>query len=291
MFFEGKGVQPVHGPPGRGDWALDDVDGDNFDHGGLGLSCGLALCLRQRRRASDSDTARCHRHARWARMEKRRPEWYHHAANIAVSGSNYANPQTTISDLDPTYRESTGFGAAASHLQFRQNDYKVMEYTLDVAAKHRARDEPTSIRPRRACGAATTTSWAVSILTQHTGHHHGDRPETSVVQPLSAGTWDAHNLFIIGRSTFPATAGYNRPDRSARLALLVRRRGDHLEGIQEPRVRWCRRDPGRNGKNSWGQEQCANRSRPAILVVLNRNFGRGRRCRAGKALFQPALPA
>jgi len=87
---------------------IDDFNGDNFDHAGLGFFGGawiqggtsngrpiLTRPVRPARRAG-------------AATGRRRPtKWYGHAFNIGASGCNYAHRENYL-DLDPTYTDALG---------------------------------------------------------------------------------------------------------------------------------------------------------------------------------------
>ena len=112
------------GAPGSS-MALDDVDGDNFDHAGLGFlggsrfGCGHADGRPIGYRPVPPGTPR------WgAAWKKATAKWYDKAVNIAVSGSNYANRNNYL-DLDPTYKDQLGRPLLRLTYNFVENDYKV----------------------------------------------------------------------------------------------------------------------------------------------------------------------
>jgi gluconate 2-dehydrogenase alpha chain len=206
MFFENKEFNPFMGAPGSS-MALDDVDGDNFDHSGLGFlggsrfACGHADGRPIGYRPVPPGTPR------WgAAWKKATAKWYHHAANIAVSGSNYANRNNYL-DLDPTYNDQLGRPLLRLTYNFVENDYKVMEYTLDVAAKIARAMNPTVMGPPR------MRRGDYDIVPYQSTHNTGGTimgtdPKTSVVNRYLQ-SWDADNLFIMGASTFPQQPAYN----------------------------------------------------------------------------------
>ena len=144
---------------------------------------------------------------RWgAAWKKATAKWYHHAASIAVSGSNYANRYNYL-DLDPTYKDQLGRPLLRLTYNFVENDYKVMEYTLDVAAKIARAMNPTIMGPPR------MRRGDYDIVPYQSTHNTGGTvmgtdPKTSVVNRYLQ-VWDAHNLFIMGASTFPQQPAYN----------------------------------------------------------------------------------
>jgi gluconate 2-dehydrogenase alpha chain len=206
MFFKDKEFNPFMGAPGAS-MALDDVDGDNFDHSGLGflggarMACGHGEGRPINYRPVPPGTPR------WgSAWKKATQEWYHHAASIAVSGSNYANRNNYL-DLDPTYRDQLGRPLLRLTYNFVENDYKVMEYTLGVAAKIAHAMNATITGPAR------SRRGDYDIVPYQSTHNTGGTimgadPKTSVVNRYLQ-SWDADNLFIMGASTFPQQPAYN----------------------------------------------------------------------------------
>jgi gluconate 2-dehydrogenase alpha chain len=206
MYFENKEFNPFMGAPGAS-MALDDVDGDNFDHSGLGflggarMACGHADGRPINYRPVPPGTPR------WgAAWKKATQKWYHHAASIAVSGSNYANRNNYL-DLDPTYRDQLGRPLLRLTYNFVENDYKVAEYTLGIAAKIARAMNPTIVGPAR------SRRGDYDIVPYQSTHNTGGTimgtdPKSSVVNRYLQ-SWDADNLFIMGASTFPQQPAYN----------------------------------------------------------------------------------
>ena len=206
MFFENAEFNPFMGSPGAA-MALDDVDGDNFDHSGLGFlggsrfACGHADGRPIGYRPVPAGTPR------WgADWKKATSKWYHKAANIAVSGSNYANRYNYL-DLDPTYKDQLGRPLLRLTYNFVENDYKVMEYTIGVAEKIARAMNPTRINP------PNIRRGDYDIVPYQSTHNTGGTvmgadPKTSVVNRYLQ-SWDATNLFIMGASTFPQQPAYN----------------------------------------------------------------------------------
>ena len=206
MFFENREFNPFMGAPGAV-MALDDADGDNFDHTGLGflggsrMACGHQDGRPINYRPVPSGTPR------WgSAWKKATAKYYRHAVNIGVSGSNYANRNNYL-DLDPTYRDQLGRPLLRMTYNFVENDYKVAEYTLDVAVKiARAMNPSIMGQPRLRRGDYDIVPYQSTHNTG--GTIMGTDPKASVVNRYLQ-SWDAHNLFIMGASTFPQQPAYN----------------------------------------------------------------------------------
>ncbi len=205
-YFEDKAFNPFMGAPGSA-MALDDFDGDNFDHGGLGFlggarfGCGHADGRPIGYRPVPPGTPRWG--SEWKRATKK---WYHHTANIAVSGSNYANRYNYL-DVDPEYKDQLGRPLLRLTYNFVQNDYKMSEYCVGMAVRIARAMNPTIMGPPR------TRRGDYDITPYQSTHNTGGTvmgtdPKSSVVNRYLQ-CWDAHNVFIMGASTFPQQPAYN----------------------------------------------------------------------------------
>ena len=213
-YFEDKEFNPFMGAPGSA-MALDDFDGDNFDHGGLGFlggarfGCGHADGRPIGYRPVPPGTPR------WGSDWKRATEkWYHHTANIAVSGSNYANRYNYL-DLDPTYKDQLGRPLLRLTYNFVENDYKMSEYCVGMAVKIARAMNPTMMGPpRMRRGDYDITPYQSTHNTG--GTDHGDRPADRAwsIAICSAGTPTTSSSW--GRPPSRSSQPTIRPDRSAR---------------------------------------------------------------------------
>jgi gluconate 2-dehydrogenase alpha chain len=89
---------------------------------------------------------------------------------------------------------------------FVENDYKMMEYCMERALKIAKAMNPTLI------GDASIRRGDYSSVPYQSTHCTGGTimgtdPTTSVVN-RELQSWDAHNLFILGTSTFPQQVAY-----------------------------------------------------------------------------------
>jgi gluconate 2-dehydrogenase alpha chain len=206
MYFENKEFNPFMGAPGSV-MALDDVDGDNFDHSGLGFLGGSRMACGHGDGRPISYRPVPPGTPRWgSAWKKATAKWYPRAVNIAVSGSNYANRNNYL-DLDPTYKDQLGRPLLRMTYNFVENDYKVAEYTVGVAAKIARAMNATIV------GAARVRRGDYDIVPYQSTHNTGGTimgtdPKASVVNRYLQA-WDASNLFIMGASTFPQQPAYN----------------------------------------------------------------------------------
>src|SRR5262245_29029270 len=168
---------------------MDDFDGDNFDHSGLGFLGGCKIQLGHADGRPISYRPVPPGTPRWgAAWKKATAKWYQHAARITLSGSNYANRYNYI-DLDPTYKDQLGRPLLRMTYNFVENDYKVADYCMAVALKIARAMSPTMMGPpglRR--GDYNTVPYQSTHNTG--GTIMGNDPKRSVVNRYLQ-TWDA----------------------------------------------------------------------------------------------------
>ena len=206
MFFEDKDFNPFIGSPGTA-MVIDDVDADNFDHGGLGflggarIACGHGDGRPIAYRPVPPGTPK------WGSDWKRATQkWYQHAVSIGLSGSNYANRNNYLS-LDPTYKDQLGRPLTCMTYNFVENDYKLSEYCIATALKIAKAMNPTVM------GDARIRRGDYDIVPYQSTHNTGGTimgtdPKSSVVNRYLQ-SWEADNLFVMGASTFPQQVAYN----------------------------------------------------------------------------------
>jgi gluconate 2-dehydrogenase alpha chain len=206
LFFEDKFFNPFMGSPGT-QMVMDDFNGDNFDHRGLGFLGGCKIQLGHADGRPISYRPVPPGTPRWgAAWKKATAKWYQHAARITLSGSNYANRYNYI-DLDPTYKDQLGRPLLRMTYNFVENDYKVGDYCMRIALDIARAMQPTMIGPP---GLRRGDYDIVPYQSTHNtgGTIMGHDPKTSVVNRYLQ-SWDADNLFIMGASTFPQQSAYN----------------------------------------------------------------------------------
>ncbi len=206
LFFKDKEFNPFMGSPGSM-MVIDDFDGDNFDHSGLGflggcrIQCGHGEGRPITYRPTPPGTPR------WGSAWKKAVvDNYQRALSIGMSGSNYANRYNYL-DLDPTYRDQLGRPLLRLTYNFVENDYKLAEYCMSKVVEIARAMNPTVMgSPRLRRGDYDIVPYQSTHNTG--GTIMGNDPKTSVVNRYLQ-SWDASNLFIMGASTFPQQPAYN----------------------------------------------------------------------------------
>jgi gluconate 2-dehydrogenase alpha chain len=204
-FFADKEWNPFMGSAGTSA-CIDDFNGENFDHTGLGffgggyINCGSAAAPPIGGRGVPPGTPR------WGSDWKRATvKWYHHFVRFNTQGSVYAN-RSNYMDLDPTYKDAFGRPLIRMTYNGTDNDHKMSHYLLTQVEAIIKAMNPTHyvIRPR------PKNFTIVPYQSTHNtgGTKMGSDPKSSVVNRYLQA-WDAHNLFIMGASVFPQQHGYN----------------------------------------------------------------------------------
>ena len=204
-FFENKNLNPFMGAPG--DRAvIDDFNGENFDHTGLKFfgggyivgGSGAAPPIGGRDLPPGSP--------RWgSQWKKETVRWYYHAVDFNTQGSVYANRANYL-DLDPTYKDALGRPLGRLTYNGTDNDHAMSRYLLTKVEGMIKAMNPSAyeLMPR------PKNFTVVPYQSTHNtgGTIMGSTPGNSVVNRYLQ-SWDAHNLFIMGASTFPQQPGYN----------------------------------------------------------------------------------
>jgi gluconate 2-dehydrogenase alpha chain len=206
VFFESKEINPFMASGAHGT-NIDDFNGDNFDHSGLGffggawISAGTTNGRPILTRPVPPGTPR------WGRDWKRATaKWYNHAFGVGASGCNYAHRENFL-DLDPTYKDALGRPLIRMSYNFRNNDHKMAEYLAGVLDRIATAMKPTikgNVNVRR--GNYNVVPYQSTHNTG--GTMMGADPKTSAVNRYCQA-WDADNLFVMGASLFPQNASYN----------------------------------------------------------------------------------
>jgi gluconate 2-dehydrogenase alpha chain len=206
VFFEDKIINPFMASGAYG-MNIDDFNGDNFDHGGLGFFGGAWISAGTTNGRPIGFRPVPPGTPRWGReWKKATAKWYNHAFNIGASCCNYAHRENYL-DLDPTYRDALGRPLVRMTYNFHENDYKVAEYMQGVLSRIARAMNPTAMTAP--AGRRGNFNVVPYQSTHNTGGTvTGTNPKTSVVNRYLQA-WEADNVFVMGASVFPQNASYN----------------------------------------------------------------------------------
>lgn len=209
---------------------IDDFNGDNFDHTGLGFigGAGIQALSDQGTPISMADRVPPGTRQWGSEWKKAFRHSYQNYAKIQGQGTSYSHADSYLS-LDPTYRDAHGLPLLRMTFDYNENDRRMAEFIR--------------LKIEQICQELGARSWeTVAFPAQHNspfraydsshtigGAVMGTDPGTSVLNPFQQH-WDAHNLFVLGASSFPNNAGYNPTGTLCALALWTARAiiGDYL---------------------------------------------------------------
>ena len=205
VFFDDKILNPFIGS-GALATVIDDFNGDNFDHSGLGFIGGAYI----------AGMVTGGRPIEMINVPKGTPTWglgwkhaaaqnYLHSFSISVHGACMSHRGNYL-DLDPTYRDTFGRPMLRMTFDFTDNEHKMSAYCTDRAA-----EVARAMKPREINAKPRKGSW--SVVPYQTTHNvggaiMGDNPTNSVVNKYLQ-VWDVPNVFSLGAGAFPQNAGYN----------------------------------------------------------------------------------
>lgn len=205
MFYDDQIFNPFMGSGALG-MCIDDVNGDNFDHGRLGFIGGGYLIAAsnggrpiQYHPVPDSTP-------RWGLAWKKAvAKYYLRSCSVATNGSVMSFRQNYL-DLDPTYKDFYGRPLLRMTFDHLDNDVRMSRYITDLAARiGKEMGKPVA----QSVEYATSPYSIVPYQTTHNvgGAVMGADPRTSAVNRWLQ-SWDVPNLFVMGASAFPQNAGY-----------------------------------------------------------------------------------
>jgi len=214
-LFPDKELNPYMGSPG-GAHVIDDFNGPNFDHAGLGFFGGGYFI------GSSGGSPPIGGHfvppgtPAWGGQWKRETvNSYYHTTRFNTQGSVYAHRDNYM-DFDPDYKDALGRPLLRLTYNATDNDHAMSRYLLAKLEGIIKAMGPShyEMRPR------PKNFTVVPYQSTHNagGTIMGSNPGNSVVNRYLQ-TWDAHNLFVMGASTFPQQHGYNPTGTLGALAL------------------------------------------------------------------------
>jgi gluconate 2-dehydrogenase alpha chain len=204
-FFEDKVFNPFMGAGALGR-VIDDFNGDNFDHAGLGFVGGGYI-------ACDSNGARPIQSlavpdgtpgwgSGWKRAVAR---YYTRSLGVRCHGS-VQSYRTNYLDLDPTYRDANGLPLLRLTFDYHDNERRQVEFLAGKCADIARAMQPSALSLPGPRGHYSIVPYQSTHNTG--GAVMGADPATSVVNPFLQ-SWDVPNVFVVGASAFPQNAGYN----------------------------------------------------------------------------------
>ena len=222
MFFEEKSFNPFMGGGARGT-AIDEFNGDNFDHTGLDFFGGAYINVPSAGampiRATQVPAGTPKWGSEWKRAAAR---YYQRNFSIRIGGGCQSYRQNYL-DLDPTYRDANGLPLLRMTFDWGENERK----SIDWVTK-KAEEIARALNPSRMDSSGQHGHY--DIVPYQSTHNIGGAvmgadPSTSAVNKYLQ-SWDVSNVFVIGGSSFPQNSAY---PPTATIGTLACWAADHIK--------------------------------------------------------------
>ncbi|HEV7121960.1 MAG TPA: GMC family oxidoreductase [Rhodanobacter sp.] len=186
--------------------AIDEFNGDNFDHAPHGFIGGGYIALWSTGGRPILQHQLPEGTPKWgAGWKQALQENYLKSCSIATHGSVMSYRDSYL-DLDPTWKDAYGNPLLRMTFDFHKNELDMSNFLTDKAAIIAKAMNPRSFHPKPRKGPYSIVPYQTTHNTG--GAAMGDDPRTSVVNRYLQ-SWDVPNVFVMGSSVFPQNAGYN----------------------------------------------------------------------------------
>ena len=186
--------------------AIDEFNGDNFDHAPYGFIGGGYIALWTTGGRPILQHQLPEGTPKWgAGWKKGMQENYLKSCSIATHGSVMSYRDSYL-DLDPTWKDAYGNPLLRLTFDYHKNEHDMSNFLTDKAALIAKAMNPRSFHAKPRKGHYSIVPYQTTHNTG--GAAMGDDPRTSVVNRYLQ-SWDVPNLFVMGSSVFPQNAGYN----------------------------------------------------------------------------------
>ena len=205
LFFEDKNFNSFMGAGGLG-LAIDEFNGDNFDHSGLGfIGGGFFRSVSTGARPIEVRPVPAGT-PRWgSEWKKAVAKYFNRSFSITIQGACQSY-RTNYLDLDPTYRDAYGLPLLRMTFDRHENETKMSVWLTNKAAEIAKAVGPAKMNVSPRTGKYTIVPYQSTHNTG--GAVMGADPATSAVNKYLQ-SWDVPNVFAVGASPFPQNGGYN----------------------------------------------------------------------------------
>ena len=194
---------------------IDDFNGNNFDHTGVGFIRGAGI-------GSSGDGAPIQRYdnappgmRKWGKAYKEYlAHYYTRAWELNMTVETLAHRDNVV-DIDPDHKDEWGVPVPRVTFAFKQNERAMQKYMTPIGEKIMHETGASKVWTRLPNGG---TRWSG-------GTRMGSDTKTSVVNGYSQAH-DVDNLFVMGASTFPTLTSY---PATATISALAYRTADYIK--------------------------------------------------------------
>ena len=205
LFFEDRNFNSFMGAGGLG-LAIDEFNGDNFDHSGLGFIGGGFMQAGSNGARPIEVRPVPQGTPRWgSEWKKAVGKYFNRNFSITIQGACQSY-RTNYLDLDPTYRDAYGLPLLRMTFDRHENETKMSVWLTNKAAEIAKAIGPAKMNVSPRTGKYTIVPYQSTHNTG--GAVMGTDPQTSAVNKYLQ-SWDVPNVFVVGASAFPQNGGYN----------------------------------------------------------------------------------
>ncbi len=205
LFFEDKNFNSFMGAGGLG-LAIDEFNGDNFDHSGLGFIGGGFMQAGSNGARPIEVRPVPQGTPRWGpEWKKAVAKYFNRSFSITIQGACQSY-RTNYLDLDPTYRDAYGLPLLRMTFDRHENETRMSVWLTNKAAEIAKAIGPAKMTVSPRTGKYTIVPYQSTHNTG--GAVVGADPQTSAVNKYLQ-SWDVPNVFVVGASAFPQNGGYN----------------------------------------------------------------------------------
>ena len=205
LFFEDKNFNSFMGAGGLG-LAIDEFNGDNFDHSGLGFIGGGFMQAGSNGARPIEVRPVPQGTPRWGpEWKKAVAKYFNRSFSITIQGACQSY-RTNYLDLDPAYRDAYGLPLLRMTFDRHENETRMSVWLTNKAAEIAKAIGPAKMTVSPRTGKYTIVPYQSTHNTG--GAVVGADPQTSAVNKYLQ-SWDVPNVFVVGASAFPQNGGYN----------------------------------------------------------------------------------
>jgi gluconate 2-dehydrogenase alpha chain len=186
---------------------ISDLEGDNFDHTGLGFIGGIFMAYFQLGHGPMMYQPTPPGTPGWGSEWKQAVAHYYNRSLEVVGFHDHLSYRGNYMDLDPNYSDIYGNPLLRLTYDIGPNEQRMSDYMVGVGHKIAKAMNPSRYAvyglPKRFDAGAN-----YFVIHQVGGAMTGSTPENSVVNKYMQ-SWDVPNLFVVGASAFPQITAYN----------------------------------------------------------------------------------
>src|SRR2546422_453656 len=187
--------------------SIADLQGDNFDHAGLGFVGGAIIQILAMGWGPLTFQPTPPGTPTWGSAWKKSVAYYYNRSAQIVGLHDHLSYRGNYLSLDPTYRDYWGNPLLRLTYDFGPTERKLSQYLTGIGEKV-ARAMGASHYGSYGLGEHFDAGGPYGIIHQVGGAMTGSDPTKSVANRYLQ-SWNAHNVFVVGASAFPQISSFN----------------------------------------------------------------------------------